>query len=257
MSEDKISKKETPAFPRTSPDPEAAPAGGDVQDFMAMIREYGKPAAAAVVVAAVAALGVSAWQGRAVRQAEAESAALFSAQTPEELQQLAAAGGKSAPVALSMAASGYFRAGRYEEAMAVYRDLEAAAAPGGLSDAAALGTAACLEALGEPAAAADAIEAWLEAHPGHFMENQATLDAVRCRREAGQFARARVLCEDYELARAGDEAAVSRAQEALALVGQAERAADAAGEAPAEAPAAEAAPAAEPETAAAGEAAVE
>lgn len=218
--------------------PAAAPEAvqsGDVQDFMALVNEWGKPVLVAVIVAAVAALGISTWKNRQARQAEAESAALFQATAPEEFRQLAASGSeKSAPVALSFAAAGFYRQGNYDDARAAYAELAAMKDAGDLGVAAELGVAASLEAQGETEAACAAYDAWLEAHKGHFLETLAAGDAVRCHAAAGNFGRARVIAEDCKVAHPDDAVAQARFDEALQLVAQAERAASAASAAPEE-----------------------
>ena len=85
--------------------------------------------------------------------------------------------------------------------------------------------ASALEAQGEFEAAAAALDKWLAENPGHFLEPLAVVDAARCNREAGNFDRARVICEDYKVAHPDDVVAQARLDEALALIAQAERAA--------------------------------
>jgi predicted negative regulator of RcsB-dependent stress response len=221
MSENKIPERDEPQAPAAQQTPNA-----DVQDFMALVNEYGKPLLIAAVVAGVAALGFATWKNRQARQAEAESAALFQASAPEEFQQLAATGNAAgAPAALSFAAAGYYRQGRWEEALAAYTELAAKEGAGGLDVAAGLGVASALEAQGEYEAAASALDGWLEKNAGHFLEPLAVVDAARCHREAGNYDRARVICEDYKVAHPDDEVAQARLDEALALIAQAERAA--------------------------------
>lgn len=219
-----------------------AQSRADVSDFMAMAKEWGQPVLAAVVIAAAAAFGVSVWKSHKAKAAAAESASLFQASAPEEFARIAATAKQpgTAQVALAFAAQGYAAEGQWEEALQAYKDLESRFPADDLGATAGLGAAACLEALGEREAAAAAYDAWLEGHKGHPREPVAVVDAVRCHQDAGQFAEARVLAEDYLVAHPDDAVAQARLEAALKGVAQAERAAAAkaaeAPEAPAEAP---------------------
>ena len=213
----------------------------DVKDFMALAKEWGQPALAAVVIVAVASFGFTMWKNHKAGVAAAESAALSQASEPDEYARIAATAKQdgTAQVALAFAAQGYARTGRWDEALSAYKELEARFPDDDLGSTAGLGVASCLEALGEREAAAAAYDAWLAAHKGHAQEALATVDAVRCHKDAGQFAEARVLAEDFLVAHPDDDVARARLEDALKSVAQAERAAAEAAEAAPEEPAAE------------------
>lgn len=245
--------------------PAKAPVNEDVKDFMALVQGYGKPAAIAVILAALAFFVVQTIKGRNERQVEADSAALFQAQAPEELLQIAQqAQGATAPVALSMAASQLLAQERFDEAQAAFQEFLTRFPEHEFAPQAAFGAATCMEGLGDYAAAAEAYGTWLEANGGTQSAVQAVLAQARCLSQVGRFDEARVALENFQAA--NDEAQAGRlltqagayldrarrASEAAvaveAAVAEPEAAAEAAVEAaPAEEPSVEAAPAEEPE----------
>lgn len=218
---------------------------GDVQEFMEGVQKYGKPFMAALVIALLVVFSVQTMRNRKAQQAEADSAALFQAQTPEELRQLSQAmKGETAALALSMAASQLESQERYDEALAAYQDFLTRFPGHKLADGAGFGVATCLEGQGEYAAAAAAYGEWAALHPGAEQATQAVLAQVRCLSQLGSFDQARVALEDLE---AGSEDADVglRVAQAKAFLEKARRAAEKAASEPVAA-APEAAPAEEP-----------
>lgn len=217
----------------------------DVQEFMEGVQKYGKPFVAALVIALLVVFFAQTMRSRKAQQAEADSTALFQAQTPEELRQLSQAmKGETAALALSMAASQLESQERYDEALAAYQDFLTRFPGHKLADGAGFGVATCLEGQGEYAAAAAAYGEWAALHPGAEQATQAVLAQVRCLTQLGSFDQARVALEDLE---AGSENADVglRVAQAKAFLEKARRAAEKAASEPVAA-AAEAAPAEEP-----------
>jgi len=220
-------------------------ANEDVKDFMELVQSYGKPAAIAVILVALAFFVMQTMKSRNERQAEADSAALFQAQAPEELMQIAqTTKGSTAPLALSMAASQLLAQDRFDEAQVAFQDFLARFPDHEFAADAALGSATCLEGLGEYAAAAEAYGAWLQTYAGAQGATQAVLSRVRCLSQIGQFDDARVALEDYQAS--NEDPQVERLlKQAGSYLDQARRAAEAPvveAEAPAEEAAIEAAP---------------
>lgn len=217
-------------------------ANEDVKDFMELVQSYGKPAAIAVILVALAFFVMQTMKSRNERQAEADSAALFQAQAPEELMQIAqTTKGSTAPLALSMAASQLLAQDRFDEAQVAFQDFLARFPDHEFAADAALGSATCLEGLGEYAAAAEAYGAWLQTYAGAQGATQAVLSRVRCLSQIGQFDDARVALEDYQAS--NEDPQVERLlKQAGSYLDQARRAAEAPAvvEAPVEAPVVEA-----------------
>lgn len=234
--------------------PAKAPVNEDVKDFMALVQGYGKPAAIAVILAALAFFVVQTIKGRNERQVEADSAALFQAQAPEELLQIAQqAQGATAPVALSMAASQLLAQERFDEAQAAFQEFLTRFPEHEFAPQAAFGAATCMEGLGDYAAAEEAYGTWLEANGGTQSAVQAVLAQARCLSQVGRFDEARVALENFQAAN-DDPQAGRLLTQAGAYLDRARRASEAAvaveaavEAAPAEEPSVEAAPAEEPE----------
>ena len=188
-------------FPENQPEvPAKQPVNDDVKDFMALVQGYGKPAAIAVILVAVAFFAWQTVKNRNARQAEADSAALFQAQAPEELLQMAqTVKGSTAPLALSMAATQLLSQDRFDEAQAAFQDFLARFPEHQFAGEAELGSATCLEGMGEYAAAAEAYGAWLAKYGnGTPSAAQAVLSQVRCLSQAGKFDEARIALENYQ-----------------------------------------------------------
>lgn len=117
---------------------------------------------------------------RAAKKAAASSA-LVNAFTVEELEEAASKFGRSAAggVLKLRLAKKYYDAGRYQEALDLYRALADGRAPDGYADIPLVGEAQCLEALGKTAEAHKAYEAFAAAHPGNYLELTAKLGAAR------------------------------------------------------------------------------
>lgn len=215
---------------------------GDVQEFMEGVQKYGKPFVAALVIALLVVFFAQTMRNRKAQQADADSTALFQAQTPEELRQLSQAmKGDTAALALSMAASQLESQERYDEAIAAYQDFLTRFPGHELAAGASFGVASCLEGQGEYDAAAAAYGEWAAAHPGAEQATQAVLAQVRCLTKLGAFDQARVALEDLE-AGSEDAGVGLRVTQAKAFLEKARRAAEKAAAAPVDAVAEEAAP---------------
>lgn len=224
--------------------PAAPELPDDAREFMEGVQKYGKPFVTALVIVLVVIFGIQTIRNRKARQAEADSVALFQAQAPEELQQLASTlKGPTAPIALSMAASQLLAQERYDEALVAYQDFLSRFPAHEFAAEAGMGVATCLEGQGEYEAAATAYGEWVAAHPGAPQVAQAVLARVRCLTQTGAFEEARIALEDFE-ATNDDFDLSARLDQAKSFLEMAVRAAEAA---PAEeaAPVEEAAPAVE------------
>ena len=190
----------TPEQNQTPVNPAAESA--DVTSFRALAAAYAKPFLFVVLLAVVASLLFSAWRTRREAAAEAASRTLFFAQSPEELQQSALSfpSAPSAPVALFSAASEYYNASRFEEALDAANAFTAAYPSHEWAPAAAFTAAAALEALeryDEAVAAYDAL-ASAEGTPDTWVL-QARNGQARSLQALARFDEARAIYEDLAL----------------------------------------------------------
>jgi tetratricopeptide (TPR) repeat protein len=148
---------------------------------------------------------------RAARQAAA-SEALVNAYTVEELEEAASKfGGSDAGGAIKLRlAKKYYDAGRYQEASDLYAKLTGSNAPDGYADIPVVGQAQCLEALGRPADALKAYEAFLTANPKSYLALTAKLGAARARALTGDTKTALARLADMKTAAKDDPLATAR-----------------------------------------------
>ena len=223
-------KNETP---ETQPQPLPV-ASDDVQQFSRWMSEYGRPALIGLAVAVVVLLSMSIWRNQQKEKAEAAVQSLFTARSPDEFQQMAAADPKAstAPLALASAAAEFYAQRRYDEALSAYQRF-LSLYPGHMLEAEAqVGVAATFEAREEYQAAAEAYEAFAKANPAGSLRPQAVMGAARCREQLGQFDEARALYEEFIVANP-ESTWLSQAESGLLFLKKAERARNAAIVAPA------------------------
>jgi tetratricopeptide (TPR) repeat protein len=148
---------------------------------------------------------------RAARQTAA-SEALVNAYTVEELEEAASKfGGSDAGGAIKLRlAKKYYDAGRYQEASDLYAKLTGSNAPDGYADIPVVGQAQCLEALGRPADALKAYEAFLTANPKSYLALTAKLGAARARALTGDTKTALARLADMKTAAKDDPLATAR-----------------------------------------------
>lgn len=149
----------------------------------------GKTTLAVLLAAAIAVLG---WQGWKYHKASVNAevmGAMGEAYTVEELEEAVSrfGGHASGGVFKFRLAKAYFSAERYEDALSIYTDLEAAT-PAGFEGVAAVGKAQCLEALEKYGEALTAFDA--AAAGGGFLKLTAELGAARCICQSGDKAKA-------------------------------------------------------------------
>ena len=230
----------------------------EAASFGSLASAYGKPLLFVVLLAVVASLLFTAWRNRREANAEAASRTLFFAQSPEELQQsaLTSPSSPTAPAALFSAASAFFNASRFEEALDAANAFIAAYPSHEWAPAAAFTAAASLEALeryDEAIPAYDAL-ASAESTPETWVL-QARNGQARSLQALARFDEARAIYEDLAL-RFDTPAIQAQIDDALQFLAKAERAASLPLSEPAPEAAPEAEPASEPEPTAATEVSV-
>jgi tetratricopeptide (TPR) repeat protein len=104
----------------------------------------------------------------------------------------------------------YYDAGRYQEASDLYAKLTGSNAPDGYADIPVVGQAQCLEALGRPADALKAYEAFLTANPKSYLALTAKLGAARARALTGDTKTALARLADMKTAAKDDPLATAR-----------------------------------------------
>lgn len=179
----------------------------------------GKSTVAIVVAAAVVVIG---WQGWKYHNKSADDAAaksLVEAFAPDELEEGVAKFGSRAPGGLMKVklAKAYFQAERYEEALAIYEELEKAP-PVGFEDVPAVGKAQCLEALEKYDEALAAFEEFASSHEKSFLRLTAQIGAARCVCEKGDKAKALEMLAALKKEVGSDEISKARVESAEDIV---------------------------------------
>ena len=179
----------------------------------------GKQTVIWLVVAAIAVGGWYGWKNHRIAVKNAASDALVNAYTTEEIEDAVSKfSGSATEGALKLRlAKSYFDAGRYEEALAQYEDLEGNA-PDGFTDIPAVGKAQCLEALGKFDEAAKQFDAFAEANAKSYLELTAQLGAVRCFAQQGDKAKALARLDALKQANKDDDLATARIEATETLV---------------------------------------
>lgn len=151
----------------------------------------GKSTVAIVVAAVVVVIGWQGWKYHTKSANDAAAKSLVEAFAPDELEESVAKFGSRAPGGLMKVklAKAYFQAERYEEALALYEELEKAP-PAGFEDVPPVGKAQCLEALEKYDEALAAFEAFAASNEKSYLRLTAQLGAARCVCEKGDKAKA-------------------------------------------------------------------
>ena len=151
-------------------------------ELVPLVEWWEKDGKSTVAIVVVAAAVFGAWRYYKYYNASAEAEAaksLAEAYAPEELEEGVAKFGSRAAGGLMKVklAKSYFQAERYEEALAIYEELEKAP-PAGFEDVPPVGKAQCLEALEKYDEALAAFEAFASSHETSYLR----LTAHRTRR---------------------------------------------------------------------------
>ena len=152
-------------------------------EFLPIIEWWEKDGKQTVIWCLIAAIAVGGWYGWKNYRASVKNAAseaLISAMTTDELETAAtkfSSSDAAASIKIRLAKS-YYDGGRYNEAMAVYTELDGAT-PAAFADIPKVGKAQCLEALGKFADAAKAFDDYAEANPKSYLTLTAHLRSAR------------------------------------------------------------------------------
>ena len=139
-----------------------------------------------LVAAGIAVAAYYGWKNHRAAVTVAESEAVTSGYTVEEIEETVSkfGDGKSGAAIKIRLAKKYYDAGRYDEAIKVYDEI-AAAKPEGFAEIPVVGKALCLEGKGEYAEARAALEAFVAENPSSPFALTARLGAVRSQALAG------------------------------------------------------------------------
>jgi len=185
-------------------------------ELIPLIEWWEKDGKSTVIWLLVAALAIGGWYGWKAHKAAVKAAAadsLVSAYTTEEIED-AATKFKGNPVEGSLKlrlAKSYFDAERFEEAKAVYEELEGKIDPA-FADIVTVGKAQCLEALKQYKEAAAAFDAFAEANEKSCLALTAKLGAARSYAQAGDKAKALSRIDGLKKAFQDDELATARVE---------------------------------------------
>lgn len=183
-------------------------------EFLPIVEWWEKDGKSTVIWAVVIAIAVGGWYGWKSHRASVKadsSAALVETFTTEEIEDAVAAysGEKSEGALKLKLAKNYFDSGKYEEAMALYEELDGNA-PEGFADIPVVGKAQCLEALGKFAEAQAAFDKFAEANGKSYLALTAQLGAARCIAEAGDKTKALARIDAIKAANKGEEISLAR-----------------------------------------------
>ena len=175
----------------------------------------GKQYVYGLLIAGVVVGGWYAWKHHREAVAVDASSSVASAFTSEELEDAVAkhSGSPAGGVLRIKLAKSYFDAGRYEEALAAYEELDGKA-PEGFADIPAVGRAQCLEALSRFNEAREAFDAFAEANPSNYLALSAQLGAARCIAQAGDIKKALDRIDAMKAANKDDAVATARIETA-------------------------------------------
>jgi predicted negative regulator of RcsB-dependent stress response len=191
-------------------------------EFLPIIEWWEKDGKQTVIWCLIAAIAVGGWYGWKNYRASVKNAAseaLISAMTTDELETAAAKFSSSdaaASIKIRLAKS-YYDGGRYNEAMAVYTELDGAT-PAAFADIPKVGKAQCLEALGKFADAAKAFDDYAEANPKSYLTLTAQLGAARSYAQLGDKKKAVSRLDALKAANKDDSLALARIEATLELV---------------------------------------
>lgn len=183
-------------------------------EFLPIVEWWEKDGKSTVIWAVVIAIAVGGWYGWKSHRASVKadsSAALVETFTTEEIEDAVAAysGEKSEGALKLKLAKNYFDSGKYEEAMALYEELDGNA-PEGFADIPVVGKAQCLEALGKFAEAQAAFDKFAEANGKSYLALTAQLGVARCIAEAGDKTKALARIDAIKAANKGEEISLAR-----------------------------------------------
>jgi predicted negative regulator of RcsB-dependent stress response len=191
-------------------------------EFLPIIEWWEKDGKQTVIWCLIAAIAVGGWYGWKNYRASVKNAAseaLISAMTTDELETAAAKFSSSdaaASIKIRLAKS-YYDGGRYNEAMAVYTELDGAT-PAAFADIPKVGKAQCLEALGKFADAAKAFDDYAEANPKSYLTLTAQLGAARSYAQLGDKKKAVSRLDALKAANKDDSLSLARIEATLELV---------------------------------------
>lgn len=191
-------------------------------ELVPLVEWWEKDGKSTVAIVVVAAAVFGAWRYYKYYNASAEAEAaksLAEAYAPEELEEGVAKFGSRAAGGLMKVklAKAYFQAERYEEALAIYEELEKAP-PAGFEDVPPVGKAQCLEALEKYDEALAAFEAFASFHETSYLRITAQLGAARCVCEKGDKAKALEMLAALKKEVGDDEISKARVDAAEDLV---------------------------------------
>ena len=191
-------------------------------EFLPIIEWWEKDGKQTVIWCLIAAIAVGGWYGWKNYRASVKNAAseaLISAMTTDELETAAtkfSSSDAAASIKIRLAKS-YYDGGRYNEAMAVYTELDGAT-PAAFADIPKVGKAQCLEALGKFADAAKAFDDYAEANPKSYLALTAQLGAARSYAQLGDKKKAVSRLDALKAANKEDSLALARIEATLELV---------------------------------------
>jgi predicted negative regulator of RcsB-dependent stress response len=191
-------------------------------EFLPIIEWWEKDGKQTVIWCLIAAIAVGGWYGWKNYRASVKNAAseaLISAMTTDELETAAtkfSSSDAAASIKIRLAKS-YYDGGRYNEAMAVYTELDGAT-PAAFADIPKVGKAQCLEALGKFADAAKAFDDYAEANPKSYLTLTAQLGAARSYAQLGDKKKAVSRLDALKAANKDDSLALARIEATLELV---------------------------------------
>ena len=191
-----------------------------------LIKQYGQAILIGLGLAVVVFLGLAVYKNYQKSAGERAAQALFTATSPEQLQQVVLQYGSSpaAPLAAIMAASMAYQAGQFEMAQFNFTQFTQKYPHHLFAPAASLGVAQSLEALGQLDQALNAYDVFIAAHAKHYLLPNAILSKGRCLELMGRFDDAKTVYEDF-IAAHPDTPSASQAESALLFVDMKRRAA--------------------------------
>lgn len=196
---DQIKREENTAIPAA-----AETAGAEILEttgLLQVLKNYGRPILLGLGVAVVVFLSITVYRSRQTQTA-AEASRMVATGNADQLRAVIAqypTTSAAAAAALALAHQAYGD-GRYEEALALYKDFSTAHPDHPMALSAKLNVAVCLESLGKTGEALAAFREFKKDHADYFLAAEAIFGEARCLEAQGQCPQARALYEDYRAA---------------------------------------------------------
>lgn len=171
----------------------------ELHQFLRWAKEYGRSMGIGVIGAILVIVVFTTIRSRRENQVQDAATMLAGARTPEQFDAIRDRFERtpSAPLAVLRLGGALARAGKWDEALAVFQTFPEKYSGHFFRPAADLNAALCLESLGRLDEAARAYDDWNRNNPAHYLQPLSRLGRARCEELAGRLDEARSRYEEF------------------------------------------------------------